>query len=237
MQTVMQEDGNRLLRSLSKSDRELVAPHLKPVELKFRQRLEGANRRIRTVYFIDRGLGSVVGIGSGQRLQSEVAIIGREGVTGTSVLLGTDRSPHETFMQLEGTGRCITTTDLISVMAKSRSLAACLLRFVHVLTVQIAHTAVANAKGRVDERLARWLLMAHDRIDGNDVRLTHDFLALMLGSRRAGVTIALNKLESENLVANARGCITILDREGLRNTANGLYGAPEEEFARLFPAS
>jgi len=230
-------DGNLLLKNLSRSDRELLEPHLKPVEFKFRQRLEDAHRRIRAVYFIDHGLGSVIGIGLGERRQSEVAIVGREGVTGTSVLLGSDRSPNETFMQLEGSGRSISTTDLQNVMAKSRSLATCLLRFVHVLTIQIAHTAVANAKGSVDERLARWLLMAHDRVDGNDVKLTHDFLASMLGSRRAGVTVALNKLEADGLVSNSRSCITIVDREGLREKADGLYGVPEAEFARLFPAS
>ena len=84
-------DGNLLLKNLSRSDRELLEPHLKPVELKFRQRLEDAHRRIRAVYFIDHGLGSVIGIGSGERRQSEVAIVGRKGVTGISVLLGSDR--------------------------------------------------------------------------------------------------------------------------------------------------
>jgi CRP-like cAMP-binding protein len=233
-QRLRSETGNRLLSSLARADRALLEPYLKPVELKLRERLETADRKIKAVYFIERGLGSVVGIGSGQRRQAEVAIVGREGMSGVSLLLGVDRSPHDVFMQLEGSGQCITSSDLRRVMSESRSLTACLLRYLHVFAVQMAHTAVANAKGKIEERLARWLLMAHDRIEGDDLRLTHEFLALMLGSRRAGVTTALQKLEAAKLVGNARGCITILDRDGLTRIADGLYGVPEAEFDRLF---
>jgi CRP-like cAMP-binding protein len=92
---------------------------------------------------------------------------------------------------------------------------------------------LANAEGRIDQRLARWLLMAHDRSPGDSLRLTHDFLALMLGVRRAGVTIALHQLESEGLISTARGTIRINDRAGLEQSAGGFYGAPERELNRL----
>ena len=224
---------NRVIVNLSRTDRAHLESFLKPVELKVRTRLESANSKVNAIYFLERGLASVVGTG-GERRQAEVAIIGREGMTGASFLLGVDRSPHETFMQLEGEGLYITADHLRLLMTESDTLTSSLLRYVHLFLVQVAHTAVANAKGNIEERLARWLLMVHDRVEGDDVKLTHDFLAQMLGVRRAGVTTAMNKLEALGLMENTRGCITILDRGGLEKVAGGLYGAPEAEYLRLF---
>jgi CRP-like cAMP-binding protein len=106
-------------------------------------------------------------------------------------------------------------------------------RYAHAFAVQAAHTALANAQGKIEERLARWLLMAHDRTTGDSLHLTHEFLALMLGVRRAGVTTALHALESNALIENSRGSIVILDRAGLEASANGLYGVPEAEYERV----
>jgi CRP-like cAMP-binding protein len=103
--------------------------------------------------------------------------------------------------------------------------------------VQTTQTALANARGNVEGRLARWLLMAHDRLDGDEVALTHEFLALMLGVRRAGVTTTLQKLESDGLVAAKRGLIVIEDRAGLIRLADRLYGVPEAEYRRLIPGN
>jgi len=206
------------------------------VELKVRQQLEAPNRKIRTVYFPDAGLCSIVGMGAGHRHQAEVGIVGREGMTGISLLLGADRSPHATFMLTQGRARCLGADELLWAMSESRSLAACLLRFAHVHNLQIAHTAVANARYKIEERLARWLLMADDRLDGEDVLLTHDMLATMLATRRAGVTAALNKFEDDHLIRSKRARISLLDRDGLMAIADGLYGAPEAEYNRLFRA-
>ena len=118
-------------------------------------------------------------------------------------------------------------------MAKSESLRRRLLRYVHAFTIQMSQTALANSKMRVDARLARWLLMAHDRVDRNDIELTHEFLALMLGVRRAGVTEALQDLESRGLIRAVRGKLTILRRKDLEVVANGSYGVPEAEYERL----
>src|SRR5262249_34467429 len=100
--------------------------------------------------------------------------------------------------------------------------------------VQCNYTALANAHGTIEERCSRWLLMSHDRLETDKLLLTHDFLALMLGVRRAGVTIALGHLEGRGLISTARGAVTVVDRDGLEESANGLYGAPEAEFERLF---
>jgi CRP-like cAMP-binding protein len=115
-------------------------------------------------------------------------------------------------------------------MAESASLVKALLKFVHVFGVQSAYTALANAHGKIEERLARWLLMAQDRIGEDELILTHEFLSLMLGVRRAGVTVALQHFESTGLISTSRGSITIKDRDGLEESANGLYGTPEAEF-------
>lgn len=229
-----QIDRNRLLASLSSGDQALIAEFLEPRPLRFRQRLEQANRKIRNIYFIEEGLASVIAISASGRRQAEIGVIGHEGVTGAAAILGAQRSPHETYMQVAGRGLCITADRLLSLMRVSASLAETFYRYAHVFSVQSAHTALANALGTVEERLARWLLIAHDRLQHEDIRLTHENLALMIGVRRPGVTVGLQRLEDLRLVLAQRGTISIVDREGLRNYAKGFYGVPEAEFARLF---
>jgi len=228
---------NKLLARMASSDYAALQPHLQPVELRFRQRLDTAGRRIKSAYFIERGLASVVAIGGGERRQSEVTVVGNEGMTGLPVLLGVDRSPHETFMQVEGAGQSIATEDLQNAMRASATLTSFMLRYAHICSIQMAHTALANAQGKLEERLARWLLMAHDRSGTDELELTHEFLALMLGVRRPGVTMALHQLEQRALVRTARGSVTVLDRAGLESCASGLYGIPEAEYERLIPAA
>ena len=236
-ETRSNEPRNHLLSHLACADLALLQRYLEPVALKFRQQLETANHTIRHAYFIERGIASVVATANGQRRQAEIAIVGREGMTGLAVVLGTDRSPHNTFVQIEGEGQCIAADDLQRAMGESGSLAATLTRYAQVFLIQASCSALANAQGKIEERLARWLLMAHDRVESNDLHLTHEFLAAMLGVRRAGVTTALHQLESQALIAMGRGSITVIDREGLEENANGLYGVPEAEFKRLFPVN
>jgi CRP-like cAMP-binding protein len=228
---------NNLLQSLSEADFALLQPHLVPTKLDFRMRLQSANRNVKAVYFIESGLASVVAVARGDHRQSEVAIIGHEGMTGLSVVLGADRSPYEIFMQVEGHGQCIPAVDLDIAMIESPSLVRTLLLFAHTFMVQEGYTALANAHGSLEEKLARWLLMAQDRIQARELVLTHEFLALMLGVRRAGVTIALQHFETKGLILTGRGHILIEDRDGLEESANGLYGTPEAEYERLFPIS
>lgn len=154
---------NHLLACLSGADRDLLAPCLKSVQLKLRQRLEIPDQRIRAVYFVERGLVSVVAIGSGDRRQTEVGIIGREGMTGLALVLGSDRCAHDTFVQSEGTAHCITAADLQVATESSRSLHATLLRYAYVCSVSLAQTALANAQATIEERLARWLHLPASR--------------------------------------------------------------------------
>jgi CRP-like cAMP-binding protein len=156
-----------------------------------------------------------------------VGLIGCEGMTGLSIVLGNDRSPHETFIQVAGEGKRIAADKLRAAMQKSRSLERAGLKCAHEFMIQTANTALSNGTASLEERLARWLLMANDRLEGNEIPLTHEFLSLMLGVRRAGVTVALNYLEKRGVIELARGQIIILDREGLIASANGSYHKPE----------
>jgi CRP-like cAMP-binding protein len=221
--------SNKLLSRLSSSDFRLLEPHLQPIDLPVRTQLEARNRRVGHVYFLDKGVASVVANGTHE---IEVGMIGREGMTGLSVVLDGDsnnHAAHETYMQIGGSGHRVSAGDLRVAIASSTTLHHVLLRYAHVFLKQTTQTALANGCSKIEERLARWLLMAADRIDGNELRLTHEFLAIMLGVRRAGVTGALQVLERTGLVAHRRGVITILDREALEKGSNGTYKPLSDE--------
>jgi CRP-like cAMP-binding protein len=154
-------------------------------------------------------------------------------MTGLAVVLGADRTPHDTFVQSAGNGWRISSDALRSAMATSPTLRIALLLFVQAFSIQASHTAIANSRGKLEERLARWLLMAHDRSDGDRLQLTQEFLSQMLGVRRAGVTEAVGLLAKTGMIRITRGAIEIVDRAGLEEESNGIYGVPEKEYARL----
>lgn len=222
---------NRLLRLLPRDDLALLTPHLEQQEFPERREFEKPNKAVKAVYFIDTGITSVVARANGEVV--EVGLIGREGMTGHVVVMGSDRSPNETYVQVSGDGWFLPADALRDAMEESVTLRPLLMRYVQTFTIQATYTALANARGKLEERLARWLLMAHDRVDGDELPLKHDFLALMLGVRRAGVTVALHELAASSLIQTSRGSIVILDRDGLEEVANGLYGTPEREYKRL----
>jgi CRP-like cAMP-binding protein len=232
MSAISYQSGNRLLSSLSKADLGLLLPDLEAVSLDLRKVLERPNKRIEDVYFPDAGFASVVAV-QPKQTKVEVGLIGREGMTGLPVVLGNHKTPHETYIQAAGHGQRINATKLRKAMAASSSLQSLLLKFVQAFMVQTAQTAISNARAKLNERLARWILMADDRIDGSRLPLTHEFLSLMLGVRRAGVTEALHALESEGLIRASRGEIIVRSRKGIERRAGGSYGIPEAEFRRL----
>jgi CRP-like cAMP-binding protein len=227
------KNKNKILAGLSKDDTALLQPLLTSVDLPVRKLLEARNRRVEQVYFLDSGLASIVASG-GSNHSIEIAIVGREGMSGLPILMSTDRSPHETFMQSAGMGWRIAAIDLRAAMSQSPTLRDRLLQYAHTVTVQMGYTALSNGRYKLEERLARWLLMALDRSDGPAVALTHEFLAVMLGTRRPGITTALNVLEKFDFVESQRGLVKILNRGALEETANGSYGGSEAEYARLF---
>jgi len=223
---------NHLLAAMSSGDLALLQPNLQTMELRKHASLESANKKIEHAYFMEHGFASVVGGKSNQDV--EVGIIGCEGMTGLPVIFGNHRSPHTCYIQAAGDGQRIATPALRNAMTQSATLQALLLKYAQAFMIQTTYTAIANARGTLEERLARWLLMSHDRIDGDQLPLTHEFLSLMLAVRRPGVTDALHALEGRGLIHANRAAIDVLDRKGLINCANGLYGTPETEYQRLF---
>jgi CRP-like cAMP-binding protein len=224
---------NRILAGMTAADFALLDPDLEAVDLPVRRQLELRNRPIENVYFLDAGLASMV-ISVGANHNIEIGVVGSEGMTGLPVLLATDRPSHETFIQTAGSGWRIAVDKLRPAMDASASLRSLFLRYAHTLVTQMGYTALANGRYKIEERLARWLLMADDRAQGSPVHLTHEALALMLGARRAGVTMALSEFQKRGVIHTQRGIINIKDRSGLEEAANGSYGNPEAEYRRLF---
>jgi CRP-like cAMP-binding protein len=225
--------GNWLLRKLSSADFALLQPHLNRIDLKLRDYLFEPDTPIERVHFLEAGIASTVSLEEGGE-QIETGLYGREGMSGAAVLLGAGQSPHASFMQLDGaTSLVIASDQLIAAAENSGTLRNSLLRFVHTLSLQAAQTAAANAHYALPERLARWLLMCHDRVDGDDLPLTHEFMGMMLAVRRSGVTVTLHTLEGAGAIKSRRGVVTVTDRERLEEVAGDSYGGPEAEYRRL----
>ena len=222
---------NQLLAAFPAEDFAALQSHLEPVELELRQVLIEPNQPIAHVYFPEHGYTSITANTNGSKI--EVGLIGREGMVGVPIALGVRASPFEYFIQHAGDGLRMASHRLEEVIDERPSLHRVLLRYAQALNVQTSGTAFANAEHTVETRLARWLLMCHDRVDGDDIEITHDFLSMMLGVRRAGVTTSLHILEANGLIRAKRRMITILDREKLEELADNAYGLPEAEYARL----
>jgi CRP-like cAMP-binding protein len=226
--------GNWLLASLSEQDRAILAPHLEPVPLPLGSRLISPGEPIEYVYFLDSGLGSDIALSGEDDKPVECGMVGREGLIGMPVILRSDHGVHAAEMQIAGHGFRIPSQELSRAMDQSASLRNALLRYGNYFMSHTAQTAACNARHSLSQRLARWLLMSHDRLDGDDVPLTHEYLSIMLGVRRAGVTQALHILEGERLIKAVRGQIKVVDRSGLEQASCACYGIVRRELDRLF---
>jgi CRP-like cAMP-binding protein len=222
---------NRLLGGLSADDRDLLQPHLEPVTLALRQMLFEARERLEHVIFIERGITSVLADTTEGRI--EIGMIGPEGMVGLPVVLGIDRNPHRYMVQAAGEGHRVSTRHLREATSRSPSMQAWFMRYAYAFMVQTAQTAYANAGFELDARLARWILMTQDRLGQDELPLTHEFVSMMLGMRRPGVTVAVQTLESTGLIRTARGRITVLDRARLEALAEDAYGLSETEYASV----
>lgn len=223
--------NNCLLRVLSADDFDLIKPHLRPQKTELHQVLISPNTPIEHLFFPEVGFTSITSEGQGK---IEVGIIGREGLVGAApVLLGSNRSPHDHFVQAPGDVLAIGVDEIGEVVDRSASLRRLLLRFVQTLLVQTSQTAFVNATFDIEARLARWLLMCQDRLGGTEFALTHEFLSIMLGVQRTSVTLSLQTLEGSRLIKARRGRIEVTDRPQLIALAGKAYGVPEAEYARL----
>ncbi|WP_419826313.1 Crp/Fnr family transcriptional regulator [Sphingomonas sp.] len=224
---------NALLQALSDDDRALLAPHLTRVDLMRGQVLVQPYEPVAHVYFPEGGVVSIVSVMKhGGRI--EAGIFGRDGVSATFLLLGADRCPHESFVQVDhSTALRIDADHYLAAVGQSESLRMLLLRYVQTVLVQSAQSMATNANQRVEARLARWLLMCHDRIDGDEIALTHEFMGMMISAERSGVTVTLHILEGVGMIRSQRGRVIIRDRDKLEELAGDSYGMPEAEYRRL----
>jgi CRP-like cAMP-binding protein len=227
---------NQLLRKADGSDLDLLREHLEFVELAARHQLDARNRPIDRIYFMETALASVVGR-SAKFSEIEVGLIGAEGFTGLPIAMGTDRWIFDSYVQMPGTAWSLPTQYLQELVGQNGPFASSCRAFVMTFLIQVAATSIAASQAKLEERLARWLLMAADRSEEQDMKLTHEFLATMLGVRRSGVTLAMGDLMSRGLVSYGRGTITLTDRPGLEEFAANFYGAAEAEYERMLGAS
>ncbi len=227
---------NMLLAALPAAEQESLEKQLQRVELPRREQLEQPNKAICEIHFPENGIVSIVAPGAPKGDPVEVGIIGREGMTGLALIHGDDRFPYSSYMQVAGSGYVLPADDLRGLMQRCPEAQRIFLAFAQCFMLQIAETAVANARASIEERLARWLVMAHDRMSGQEIPLTHEFLSLMMGARRPGVTEAMHALVRKGFIESRRGVITVVNRAALVKHAGRYYGVPENEYRRLLKA-
>jgi CRP-like cAMP-binding protein len=228
---VQSTHSNLVLAKLAAEDFAAISEHLEPVELPLKFSLGQRGEPIEFIYFPTSGIASI--LASSEEEQVEVGLFGPDGFSSVEAVLGSDRSVHTSFMQVAGAGHRITHQLLLRLLAERSLLYPQLLSFVHTLYAQTSYTALSNAVHMVDERLARWLLMCHDRSEGDEMPLTHEFLSVMLAVRRPSVTSAIHVLEGNHFISAERGYITIRRREAMEEFASAAYGQAEQEYRRL----
>jgi CRP-like cAMP-binding protein len=217
---------NELLSRLSPSDLGLFSAELVPVQFEKRDLLIAADKAIQRTYFLESGIASVVA-STADGTQTEVGIIGNEGMVDVATALGSVTAPLEIFIQAPGHGYSLPSLVFQEAMSKSRTLHAVMLAYAQAFLMQVSHTTLAAASLSIKGRLARWLLMCDDRTASAEIPMTHEFLSLMLSVRRPGVTEAVQAVEATGAIRAHRGMIEIRDRELLKQIAGDGYGGPE----------
>jgi CRP-like cAMP-binding protein len=214
---------NEILLALPNKERSAVLAKLEFMGLPVQTVLNDADQPIKFCYFVNAGLGSVLSVlSNGKRV--EVGLTGKEGFVGIPLLVGFSSSPTHIVMQIGGSGFRIRSADLLDLTHKYSLLEKLLQRYAQELNLQAMQVAACNRLHEVDERLARWLLMCQDRIGGDEVLLTQEFLSHMLGTRRASVTVAAGILQKDGIISYSRGRVKIADRRKLEEASCECYG-------------
>lgn len=225
--------GNRLLFSLSPQDLALLEPHLTPVSFEVGDFITRAGAPIESLCFLEQGIAGVLDSLDDDRRYA-VGLLGAEGYIGWPLLMGDDRSPYDVTMRAEqGQALRIPADALMSAVDQSATLRLTLLRFAHVFMLQMGRTIVSSLAHSIERRMARWILLYHDRVQADEICMTHEEFRLMLGVRRSSVTDALHRLEEEQAIRAVRAKVLVHDRAKLIALAGDTYGQPEQEYARL----
>ncbi len=223
---------NLLLRALNDASLARITAHLELITLSSRDTIVEAGGSTEWMYFIEGGLISLISEYEPGRM-IEVGMIGREGLFDPGFVLRDDVAAFMGTVQAEGSAYRLPKALFREAMDADPAFHALVLKFARAFELQVASTVSANGRALLEERLARWLLMVHDRLDSQIFHITHEFLSQMLCTRRPGVTVALHLLEGKGLIASTRGQIEIRNRSGLIDEANGSYGKAETHYERL----
>lgn len=223
---------NQLLAGLPRAERARVLSCCETVDLVFGTILCEPEQPLRQVYFPLTGFISLVAIVQGHP-PLEMGLIGSEGMHGATLVLGVDAAPLRGVVQGSGTALRMSSAQLLRTLRDCPVLLRTIKRYLYVLMAQLSQTAGCTRFHEVEARLARWLLMTHDRAHADHFHLTHEFLADMLGVRRSGVTIAAGTLQRRKLISYTRGEISVLDRKGLEGASCECYDAVIDDYARL----
>lgn len=224
--------NNRILSNLPKKEYEQIFPHLEYVSLPLGKVLYEPEDTIRYIYFPLRGTISLTAVME-NGAEAEVGVIGHEGMLGLPIALGTDTAPLKAIVQIAGGAVRMKAGVFKERVNECGEFYRMLLKYAQAFFVQIAITAACNRLHHLDGRLARWLLMCRERAQTDSLQLTHEFISIMLGVRRAGVTEAAVKLQSEKLIEYRRGNIRITDVQGLKAASCECYAVVHREYERL----
>lgn len=223
---------NRILARLPGAEYRRLAPHMEVISLTAGEVLYRPDKPIRYVYFPESAvISQLATLEDGST--AEVGLVGREGMLGIRLLFGAETALHEAIVQVTGGAVRMRVEPLEEVVRSRGPLYALLLDYAQALLVQIRQSVVCNAHHSIRQRLARWLLVMNDEAGSDELLLTHEIIADMMGTRRAGVTDALGKFREEGLVSLRRGRVTVLDREGLKGVSCECYRAIKREYDRL----
>jgi CRP-like cAMP-binding protein len=226
--------SNRLLAALPEEDYQALLPFLEPVPLPLGMALYESGGAQGYVYFPTSSIVSLLCVledGS----SAEIAVTGCEGLVGIALFMGGETTPSRAVVQSAGHGYRIRAAALKKKFEVGGALQLLLLRFTQALITQMTQTAVCNRHHAVDQQLCRWLLLSLDRLPANELVMTQDLIANMLGVRREGVTEAAGKLQNDGMIRYSRGRITVLDREKLEARVCECYGVVKKEYDRLLP--
>jgi len=220
---------NRILAALPRQDYQNLLNHLEPVSVTRNQSLYESGEPIKYAYFLTSGVVSLLWT-TAKGVTVEVAMVGSEGMVGIPIILGAETMPMSAVVQIAGKAMRMKATAIKEEFRRGSLFHDLLLRYTQALSVQVSLSVVCNRLHTLEERLCRWLLMIHDRAETNELMLTHEFIAGMLGVRRSGVTIAARLLQNMGLIRYTRGRITILNRQGLESVSCECYRIGREEF-------
>ncbi|QYE35046.1 MULTISPECIES: Crp/Fnr family transcriptional regulator [Sphingosinicellaceae] len=223
---------NNLLRTMADDDFAALLPSLTLIDLAKGDELTLPESRVKFSWFPLGGILSVVAA-TESGTQAEVGIVGREGMCSVATLHGVDFEMMHIFCQMPGRALRIPASTLRTILTSRPSLLSHLLGYAQNFMLQIASSALAYATQTIEARLARWLLMSLDRLEANDVTMTHEALALMLGVRRAGVTVAIQALEAKGALIGRRAALTVINRTILAEIAGDAYGTAERVYLRV----